>query len=277
MTCSVDVYGDVAEFKADALPFLEANALHLHQLLVSCDRLTQESFAEHGYWLACLREDEQVSGVCCCTSAPPHRLLSISDWPDAALKPLKDALAGFPADGLIGPTGSVRRLAAGLGFHRLRMHMLNYVLKDKPDSMLANGYARKADLEDTPLLLDWFAEFEIECGVPPLARPELLQGLEQDLQPGSSRHCRFWVVDGEPVAMSRMAVAGSVARISAAYTRPDQRGKGYAGALIAHLAREATDLGADVVCLYADAANPSSNSLYRRIGFQLVGAFEHYE
>ncbi|MFD5727696.1 GNAT family N-acetyltransferase [Streptomyces sp. NPDC058368] len=46
------------------------------------------------------------------------------------------------------------------------------------------------------------------------------------------------------------------------------QGRGYAAAVTAQVARTALDGGAEHVLLFADPANPTSNGVYRRIGFR---------
>ncbi|WP_436840003.1 GNAT family N-acetyltransferase [Streptomyces althioticus] len=48
------------------------------------------------------------------------------------------------------------------------------------------------------------------------------------------------------------------------------RGRGYGAAVTAAVSQAARDAGAEHVLLFTDLANPASNSLYRRIGFQPV-------
>lgn len=79
-----------------------------------------------------------------------------------------------------------------------------------------------------------------------------------------------WAVAGTPVAMAAASppVAG-VTRIGPVYTLPEQRGRGYAAAATALVARHALDREVDHVMLYADAANATSNALYERLGFRV--------
>lgn len=64
-------------------------------------------------------------------------------------------------------------------------------------------------------------------------------------------------------------VAGTV-RVSAVYTPREHRGAGYAAAVTAEVSRAAREAGAEEVLLFADLANPTSNGVYRRIGFEAV-------
>jgi predicted GNAT family acetyltransferase len=59
-------------------------------------------------------------------------------------------------------------------------------------------------------------------------------------------------------------------RVGPVYTPPEHRGLGYAGAVTATVSRAALDAGACEVVLFTDLANPVSNALYRRIGYQPV-------
>ncbi|WP_405819688.1 GNAT family N-acetyltransferase [Streptomyces sp. NBC_00838] len=62
-------------------------------------------------------------------------------------------------------------------------------------------------------------------------------------------------------------VAGQ-ARVSPVYTPPRLRGRGYGGAVTAAISRAARESGAEQVLLFTDLANPTSNALYRRLGYR---------
>jgi len=63
-------------------------------------------------------------------------------------------------------------------------------------------------------------------------------------------------------------VAGAV-RIGPVYTPPEQRRHGYASALVAQLSQGARSAG-NRCLLYTDLANPTSNAIYRAIGYRPV-------
>ena len=54
------------------------------------------------------------------------------------------------------------------------------------------------------------------------------------------------------------------------YTPPGQRGRGYGGAVTWTVSRAARDAGPAQVLLFTDLANPTSNALYQRLGYQPV-------
>jgi predicted GNAT family acetyltransferase len=61
--------------------------------------------------------------------------------------------------------------------------------------------------------------------------------------------------------------------IGPVYTPRDSRGRGYASALTAELARRLLDAGKRFVCLFADKKNRTSNHIYQAIGFRALVDF----
>jgi predicted GNAT family acetyltransferase len=54
------------------------------------------------------------------------------------------------------------------------------------------------------------------------------------------------------------------------YTPPELRGRGYATSCVAELSRNILQNGKEFCMLYTDLANPTSNSIYRKIGYEEV-------
>ncbi len=54
------------------------------------------------------------------------------------------------------------------------------------------------------------------------------------------------------------------------YTPSEERGRGYASNLVAEVSARMLDDGAAACFLYTDLANPTSNAVYRRIGYEQV-------
>ena len=59
-------------------------------------------------------------------------------------------------------------------------------------------------------------------------------------------------------------------RIGPVYTPPELRGRGYASALTAQVSQLQLDRGRRFCFLYTDLANPTSNAIYMRIGYERV-------
>jgi len=61
-----------------------------------------------------------------------------------------------------------------------------------------------------------------------------------------------------------------MSRVGPVYTPPAHRARGYGSAVTAAVSQRATEAGARDVILFTDLANPTSNSIYQKIGFRPV-------
>jgi predicted GNAT family acetyltransferase len=103
---------------------------------------------------------------------------------------------------------------------------------------------------------------------------------EEFLDTAEKKGDRFvlWVADGAPVSMAMLrAPAFGVSRIGPVFTPADSRGNGYGSAVTAAAADLALGNGVDDVVLFADLANPVSNAIYQRIGFEPVRDYVRIE
>ncbi len=65
-------------------------------------------------------------------------------------------------------------------------------------------------------------------------------------------------------------------RIGPVYTPPELRGRGYASALTAAVSQHQLDSGRRFCFLFTDLANPTSNKIYRAIGYEPVTDVDQY-
>jgi len=78
-------------------------------------------------------------------------------------------------------------------------------------------------------------------------------------------------VDGIPVTMSGFSRAmQNVIGVGRVYTPPYYRGNGYATSCVAQVSQIALDKGFAKCVLYTDLANPTSNSIYQKIGYKPI-------
>ena len=64
--------------------------------------------------------------------------------------------------------------------------------------------------------------------------------------------------------------------IGPVYTPPDRRGRGYASALVGGVTRDLLAAGRRFCFLYTDLANPTSNSIYQRVGYRPVADVDQW-
>jgi len=129
---------------------------------------------------------------------------------------------------------------------------------------LPPGSLRKATEADLPLAREWVDAFVRDVGlsvpVPDMAQRLVARGL-----------LFFWIDAGRECAMvssSRETPTGRA--INMVYTPPQFRRSGYATAAVATLSDALLKSGLRFCCLYTDLANPTSNSIYAKIGYRPI-------
>jgi GNAT superfamily N-acetyltransferase len=259
---------DVEEFLATAGAFLRSRAAE-HSILLSVSDLLQTggrtAAARFGWWAG---PDGSVGAVFLRT--PPHPVLMGHASTEAA-----GALAGalFPLDPELPGVNATPENAAAFAaqwrrhtgtdaevHRRVRLYRLGTLTPPATP-----GGVRTAGPADRDLLLGWYTAFGEEIGENLSDVPEMVDDVI------SYGGVSLWQVDGVPVSMAAAtrAVAG-VVRVAPVYTPPASRQRGYGGAVTAAVSRAALDAGATDVVLYTDLANPTSNSIYQRLGYRPV-------
>jgi predicted GNAT family acetyltransferase len=128
------------------------------------------------------------------------------------------------------------------------------------------GTSRLATEDDLDLLADWREAFLAEA-VPEAPAAPAKEALRTSLRLGNGH--ALWEVDGTTVAwaVASLPQAG-MTRVGPVYTPPEHRRHGYGAAVSAVVSQWALDQGATEVLLFADLTNPTSNSIYQRIGYE---------
>jgi GNAT superfamily N-acetyltransferase len=266
---------DLDEFAAQAGPFLrERPARNTIELtVIETLRATGlHTFGEDaplfGWWQP---PGGPVAGACLQT--PPFPLL-LGGAPDPAVAELAASLAasgrelpgvnaGAAAAGQFAGHWRERTGATPAERMRNRLYRLGDLVPPRP---APPGQARVAGGTDQDLLVDWFRAFGREAAV--VADQDPVRAVRDRLGYGG---LMLWEADAGPVAMAGLTrqVAG-MTRVGPVYTPPGRRRRGYAGAVTAAVSQAALDAGAAEVLLFTDLANPASNSLYQRLGYQPV-------
>jgi RimJ/RimL family protein N-acetyltransferase len=140
---------------------------------------------------------------------------------------------------------------------------------DKLSPPETSGQARDATRDDMDLLVKWREDFEIEA-----------LGFSRDPGEGPAAIRRMfdngdsivlWEERGEPVSWAAAsAPIGGMSRVGPVYTPPEHRQHGYGSAVTAATSQRARDAGARDVILFTDITNPTSNSIYQKIGYRPV-------
>jgi predicted GNAT family acetyltransferase len=142
-----------------------------------------------------------------------------------------------------------------------------YSLTTVNDILPSSGRIRLANISDRELITTWIQAFYTDIyGRVPGNLPVTTIADRTD-----EGDIFIWEDDHNPVSMTIKGrpTEHSVA-ITTVYTPPEFRRYGYATACVAAVCREILDNGYDFCTLYTDLSNPTSNSIYMKIGFQSV-------
>lgn len=218
-------------------------------------------------YLLTAQDDNRV--VAAALMAPPHRLV-ITRMPHPTVTLLAEHLLAERASvpGVLGPRECARLFAENWvgrtgSSSRLKMRERIYACESVIMPVLSRGSLRTATRDDEPLLFEWAGEFCRE------AKIDDETAYTQAQIPKLIAQERLYVWDdGEPVSMAdlRRETAHGIA-VSLVYTPPRSRNKGYASSCVAGVTKRMLDNGKRFCCLFTDLANPTSNSIYQRIGY----------
>jgi uncharacterized protein len=278
----VDVhrYAEAAEFVEHAGGYLAEREAEHNLILGLSSRLRHDPllFGEPPY-LAVVEEGGRVVGAALRT--PPHNLVLSELDDEAALEPLAaDVRSAFETlPGAIGPTEAVARFAelwqettGARGRRTLAERIFRAERVDPPQGVV--GRMRPYEDPDRELALRWIDAFVAEAL--PDDNPEPTEGtLERRL--GEPEGGFVVWEDGEPVCLAGFGgPTPNGIRIGPVYTPPELRGRGYGSALTAALTQQLLDGGRRFCFLFTDLANPTSNSIYQRIGYEPVADFDQW-
>jgi predicted GNAT family acetyltransferase len=263
---------DVGEFAAAVVPLLEDDPeRHTITLTVIEGARYRGEPMNPPQTFAWWTENGAVSG--CASITPPYPLL-VEAMPERAIRPLLRALRADSSAHVVGVNGTTDLAASVAAAWRTESgdrvvlgdvtRLFRLGALSRPQAM-PTGHCRAADEADCELLLHWYTEFgRVVHGPMPRVGEAVSQRLEYG---GLSLWCDE---DGVPVSMAgRGLPAAGVARIGPVYTPQEFRGRGYGGAVTYAVSDAVLRDGLRAV-LFTDQANPTSNALYMRLGYQPV-------
>jgi uncharacterized protein len=146
-----------------------------------------------------------------------------------------------------------------------KMNQRIYKLEFVNAVSLPPGRLRVAEVADKPIISEWSAPFHLEAFGSHTKMP--VERIENRVD---SKDLYVW----ENAALVSMAgkarPIGSGISVGPVYTPPEHRRKGYASACVSSLCVLLLESGYKYCSLYTDLSNPTSNSIYQKIGFNPV-------
>ncbi|MGH3442851.1 MAG: GNAT family N-acetyltransferase [Nitriliruptorales bacterium] len=275
----VERFGDPAAFENEVGEYLMANEA-AHNLPLGIISVLQEEaspYADAGPILALVRDDGGGPVLVAVRTPPWNIVLSLAKDP-AAVDALADDLAADAMD-LPGVTGPVdlaerfaRRWVAGRGGawrRHLSMRIFAATSARHPDDV--PGSMRWPTDADRDAVREWNCAFAREALGEELQEDRVERWMDRMLDPNERRGLVLWDVEGEVVSMAGYGgPTPNGIRVFAVYTPPELRRRGFATACTAALTQHLLDAGRHFCFLFTDRANPTSNAIYRWIGYRPV-------
>jgi len=269
-------YSNVDEFQNDVLDILLENEV-LNNLPIGILLDGNREYASDWLMATVNNKNDEIELIAICTK--PFNLLVCKPQKsenEKAVEFLANQLKsiGFNPPGIIAPQnlaqGFARAYCGNTGGN-LHMTMVLMQLDKLAEYEKATGFCRMLNENDLSYTPKWELAFCIDCSIPVYTLAESHDRLKSRI--GKNIHY-IWE-DGKPVAQ---AVLGrntpNSAAISWVYTPPEYRGKGYATSVVAELSKNILSSGKASCCLFADAANPASQAVYRKLGYYDVCEFD---
>ena len=225
--------------------------------------------------LLSILEEGKVVGVALMT--PPHRIIlsRISTEIQIAIVHLIRHLSeiGAQIPGVVGPVSEAQAFAdcwvkdpRSVSF-RITMRSRVFEARTVTDVPLSPGKLRLARMDDHLLMAQWIVAFSEEIG----ESADLNSAKKRAEQHIKAEQLYIWD-DDEPVSIAAAArPTRNGITVTRVYTPPEHRNNGYATSCVWSLTQKMLIDHYSFCSLYTDLANPTSNSIYTKIGYVPVG------
>lgn len=226
-------------------------------------------------FLFSILEQGRVVGVAVMT--PPRKIIlsKIDTNVQAAVACLVDYLRKIDVriPGVVGPAVEAQTFSdcwvkSGIDVSaKLSKRMRVFEARTVANLPLSPGEMRFAHINDHPLMARWIVGLSEAIG-----EPVSLESAKSRAEKLIKNQELYIWDNGGPVSIagvSRPMKNGTA--IGLVYTPPEYRGKGYATSCVSLLTRELLSDGYSFCSLYTDLSNPTSNSIYTKIGYVPVG------
>ncbi len=150
--------------------------------------------------------------------------------------------------------------------------LLMHRLKTVNDLSLVPGTLEKANDKDTGTIVQWMLNFEEDANTfPKQSSEQIQQSVRARIASGN-----FYKWVDKDVMVSVAALVRKTKQlgfIGYVYTPEALRGKGYASSCVQQLSKQILQEGMQYCGLFTDQQNPTSNHIYRKIGYVPITEF----
>lgn len=240
--------------------------------ILSTARAHPDAYPELRAWVAL--EGGRVVGAALRT--PPHNLILARPSDERAVAALAHRIDD-ELPGVVGAVPEVDRFAAAWtarhdGAAKVAFEQRIYALTAVVPPAPVPGSMRLATVADRDLVFAWFHAFSEEVLHPGDNDDDTrLQRSVETRLVSEDAGVALWELDGRPMSLAGFGgPTPNGIRIGPVYTPPELRVQGFGTAVTAAVSQLLLDRGRRFCFLYTDLANPTSNAIYMRIGYEPV-------
>ncbi|MGI8658918.1 MAG: GNAT family N-acetyltransferase [Candidatus Limnocylindria bacterium] len=282
MAITVRHHDTVDAFLEAGGPFLETREAENNLILGIASAIRANPEMVEGRPTYATAADDAGQVVAATLRTPPYnQVLSWTDVP-ATSATLADALRDQSLPGLLGPTVAAAAFVeewTRITGRSARIEVAERIFRLErvvPPERPAPGGWRVMEERDRDLIASWVVAFseEAEPESPPIPDP---MAVADRWVAQVGRIGYVWEASGSVVSF--VGASGSTPngiKIAPVYTPPEHRGRGYASALTAAASQDQLDRGRRFTFLFTDLSNPTSNKIYRAIGYEPVCDMDQY-
>lgn len=280
MSIEVKYHKNTVAFRDSITEFLQRNEAENNLILGLVDSLAKDPthYSDQAPLLLSILENNNT--VAAALMTPPYNLVVTQAQPihsNALIESLIDHNIHIP--GILGPKQSSQFFAEAYCQRRdlkqkEKMNERVYQAEKVIHPAYPPGKMRLATKEDFPLLVDWGIGFIRDALLPQHEVEKVSAMTERKIE---EKSLFIWENHGPKSMASFQGHTPNGVRVGYVYTPEMHRHFGYGSAITASLTQHLLDKGKKFCFLFTDLSNPTSNSIYKKIGYREVCDFEMIE
>lgn len=274
-------FSNADNFLNKAEAYLRNSEIENNIILGVCTNLKNRKELDKNNYFAVVEEEEKI--LLAAMMTPPNNLTmyteekNFNDIVETIIDNLIDekwAVNGIVTSNELSRTFADLWTSKTGGKIKKGMNMRIYELREviHPDNN--SGILRKATVNDLDLVKQW--TYEMSAAIGENSSREHCDELAE--KKVNDEYVYLWENEDKFVSMAakaRPTEKGVV--VNLVYTPEKFRNKGYASSCVAALSQYLLDSGYEYCSLFTDLSNPTSNSIYMKIGYKPVCDMEEYK
>jgi uncharacterized protein len=270
-------YKNSKDYLEESTATLEINELENNLILGICNSLIDETENKNDYHFINLFQDDKIVA----TSIKTNTKVIVFETTDNKFD-IKE-IANYYLDNNISIDGVIGMSQTAENFAKLYKKeifrakpLLVQELRKTNEIAISKGCFETCSIIDIELLIKWTSNFFEEEELIPKKSKNEVEAIVKILLESRDFFC--WKVDNKIVSIaSILRKTKNIGIVGLVFTAKKFRGNGYASSCIKKLSDYILENGFQCCGLFTDKANPTSNKIYRLIGYETIAEFKNIE